>query len=70
MDDVFTHFCWGVQIHGRGSISTSGFGSGGPYPLADLDRGGPNIGGSNSAGTPAFNYVTCKNSFKTEPAIF
>ena len=26
---------------------------GGPYPLADLDGGGPNLGGSKSAGTPA-----------------
>ena len=49
--NVFTQFCWGVQIRGggsksangfgrggEGSISTSGFGPGVPYPLADLDR--------------------------------
>ena len=29
----------GVQIRERGSISASGFGPGGPNPLADLDRG-------------------------------
>ena len=48
-------FVWGYK-------STSGFGLGGPYPLADLDRGsifasgfgpgGPNLAGSKSAGTP------------------
>ena len=40
--NVFTQFCWGVQIRGGGSKSANGFGRGGgrgPYPPADLDRG-------------------------------
>ena len=36
----------------KGSKSASGYGPGGPYPLADLDRGGPVLGGSKSARTP------------------
>ena len=29
-----------VNMGPQGSLSASGFGPGGPYPLADLDRGG------------------------------
>ena len=34
-------FVKGVQIRGGGSKSASGYGPGGPNPLADMDRGGP-----------------------------
>ena len=48
-DDVFTQFCWGSNIQypypypywTPRSISATGFGPGGPYPLPDLDRGIP-----------------------------
>ena len=42
-----------VYLDRGGSISASGFGLGSPYPLAVLDRGVPNLGGSKSSGTPA-----------------
>ena len=41
---------------------------GGPNPLADLDRGGPNLGGSKSAGTQGKGkkcYVWMKEHFRT-----
>ena len=38
-DDFFTQFCWGSKSA-----------EGGPYPLADLDQGGPNPGGPNPLG--------------------
>ena len=40
-------------VGGSKSAVGSAFGPEGPYPLADLDGGGPNLGGSKSAGTPA-----------------
>ena len=43
-------FAGGVQIHGGGSISLSGFEPGGPYPLADLDRGIQILWGPNPLG--------------------
>ena len=49
-------FSWlgggGVQIREGGSKSASGYGPGGPNPLADLDRGVQIRGGSKSAVTP------------------
>ena len=50
----------GVPIRERGSISASGFGPGGPNPLADLDRGVQIRGGSKSAVTPALSPVLSK----------
>ena len=43
-------FVGGVQIRGGGSISLSGFEPGGPYPLADLDRGIQILWGLNPLG--------------------
>ena len=43
----------GVQIFEGGSKSTSGYGPGGPNPLADLDRGVQICGGFKYAVTPA-----------------
>ena len=37
-----------------GSISASGFGPGGSVSASGFGPGGPNIGGSKSAGTPAY----------------
>ena len=42
----------------------------GPHPQADLDRGVQNLEGSKSAGTPAFNYVTCKIHLRLSQQYF
>ena len=44
----------------RGSKFASGYGSGGPNPLADLDRGVQIRGGSKSAVTPAVSQMVHK----------
>ena len=46
---MFHSVLLGVQIRGGESKSASGFGpgGGGPYPLADLDRGSKSAGGPN-----------------------
>ena len=52
-----------------GSISASEFGPEGPHLLADFDRGGPNLGGSKSARTPALQSSTLEDDKVGEDVI-
>ena len=75
--NVFTQFCWGVQIRGGGSKSANGFGrggggvhihqriwTGGSISASGFGPEGPNLG-SKSAGTPGRRI----ESFEVPPAI-